>query len=84
VLASTKRFDFLPLDDDMAKITDKLSGCRPETYATKLTYDDKVELLAFLIDSVHDLDEFRQFLNQRLEEKSSYNKQKMDIYVEIK
>ena len=68
----------------MAKITDKLSGCRPETYATKLTYDDKVELLAFLIDSVHDLDEFRQFLNQRLEEKSSYNKQKMDIYVEIK
>lgn len=33
---------------------------------------------------MHDLDEFRSFLNSRLEEKSSYNKQKMDIYVEIK
>lgn len=30
------------------------------------------------------MDEFRQFLNQRVEEKSSYNKQKIEIYAEIK
>jgi len=37
-----------------------------------------------MVDSVHDLDDFRSFLNARLEEKSSYNKQKIDIYAEIK
>lgn len=49
-----------------------------------LTYDEKVELLEMLIDGLHDLDDFRSFLNQRVEERSSYNKQKMDIYAEIK
>lgn len=68
----------------MNHICDKLAGCRSETYGTSLTYDDKIELLSFLIDNVHELDEFRSFLNSRLEEKSSYNKQKMDIYAEIK
>jgi hypothetical protein len=68
----------------MVKISEKLSGCRPETYSSTLTYDDKVELLTFLIDSIHDLDTFRSFLNTRLEEKSTYNKQKMDMYAEIK
>lgn len=68
----------------MTRICDKLAGCRPETYGVALTYEEKVELLCFLIDNVHELDEFRSFLNSRLEEKSSYNKQKMDIYAEIK
>ena len=67
----------------MQKICDKLA-CKPETYSVALSYEEKVELLCFLIDHVHELDEFRVFLNSRLEEKSSYNKQKMDIYAEIK
>jgi hypothetical protein len=37
-----------------------------------------------LIDGVHDLNEFRSFLNVRLEEKSGYNKQKIEVYAEIK
>jgi len=49
-----------------------------------LSYDEKSELLEALIDGIHDLDDFRSFLNQRVEEKSSFNKQKMDIYAEIK
>lgn len=43
-----------------------------------------MELLETLVDGVHDLDDFKDFLNQRLEERSSYNKQKMEIYAEIK
>jgi len=58
----------------MTKISEKLGACRPETYSSMLSYDEKVELLTFLVDSIHDLDEFRSFLNTRLEEKSSYNK----------
>ena len=68
----------------MSKICEKLSECRPETYNHIFTYDEKVELLTFLVDSIHDLDTFRNFLNTRLEEKSVYNKQKMDTYAEIK
>jgi hypothetical protein len=40
--------------------------------------------LETLVDGLHDLDEFKDFLNQRVEERSSFNKQKMDIYSEIK
>ena len=56
----------------------------PETYSQSLSYEQKLELLETLVDGVHDLDDFKNFLNQRLEERSSYNKQKMEIYAEIK
>ena len=72
------------LDPLMKVIYDKLSECRVENYNTLFSYDEKVELLSFLVDCIHDLDDFRTFLNSRIEEKSSYNKQKMDIYAEIK
>lgn len=49
-----------------------------------LSYEEKAVLLETLIDGIHDLDDFRAFLNQRVEEKSSYNKQKIEIYAEIK
>lgn len=39
-----------------------------------LSYEDKLDILETLIDGIHDLDEFRGFLNKRIEEKSSYNK----------
>ena len=68
----------------MTNICEKLSGCRPEMYNSAFSYDEKVELLTFLVDSIHDLDSFRNFLNVRLEEKSVFNKQKMDAYAEIK
>ena len=38
----------------------------------------------FLIDEIHDLDTFRAHLNSRIDEKTTLNKQKMDIYAEIK
>jgi len=37
-----------------------------------------------LVDGLHDLDDFKSFLNQRIEERTSFNKQKMDLYAEIK
>jgi hypothetical protein len=33
---------------------------------------------------LHDLNSFKDFMNVRMEEKSAFNKQKMDIYAEIK
>jgi hypothetical protein len=39
-----------------------------------MTYEDKLELLAYLIDMIHDKNDFRGFLNKRIEEKSGYNK----------
>lgn len=58
----------------MTAVYDKLQICTPETYNTVFTYEEKVELLSFLVDCVHDIDDFRTFLNSRIEEKSSYNK----------
>lgn len=84
ILKSQKSFDFNPLDARISQICEKLSSCTPETYNSIFTYDEKAELLEALIDGIHDLDDFRSFLNKRVEEKSSYNKQKMDIYAEIK
>jgi hypothetical protein len=43
-----------------------------------------LEVLEAIVDGLHDLNNFKEFLNQRMEEKSAYNKQKMDIYAEIK
>jgi hypothetical protein len=39
-----------------------------------MTYNDKLDILETIVDGLHDLDEFRSFLNTRLDEKSSYNK----------
>jgi hypothetical protein len=61
-----------------------LAKSTPKTYGNILTYDEKLDILELLVDGLHDLDEFRTFLNLRVEEKSSYNKQKIDIYAEIK
>lgn len=41
-------------------------------------------MLLFLVDLMHDLDTFRQFLNKRLDEKSTLFKQKNDLHSEIK
>ena len=38
----------------------------------------------FLVDRMHDLDSFRQFLNKRLDDKSSLFKQKNDLHGVIK
>ena len=45
---------------------------------------EKLILLTVLIDTVHDLNEFREFLTARNETKSAYNKEKMDVYAQIK
>jgi hypothetical protein len=79
-----KKPDSLPLEKEMDVICQKLSRCRPEAFAVMFTFDEKVELFSHLIDMVHELDEFRNFLNQRIEEKSQINKQKLDIHLEIK
>jgi hypothetical protein len=40
--------------------------------------------MSVLIDTIHDLNEFRSFLTKRNEQKSGYNKEKMDVYAQIK
>lgn len=38
----------------------------------------------FLIDTVHDLPSFREFINERIEKKGNLVKEKMEIYNQIK
>ena len=75
--------DFGPNKDAMLVILDKLVGMRPQHYNEKFSFDEKICLLTVMIDEIHDTDDFRQFLNQRVEEKSSYNKEKMEVYQTI-
>ena len=63
ILRSEKNFDFAPLDPHIESICEKLTNCTPEHYSHMLTYDEKSELLEVLIDGIHDLDDFRNFLN---------------------
>ena len=62
----------------------RVGAMTPKDYTWSLSYKEKVDLLLYLVDTVHDLDSFRQFLNRRLEEKSKLFKQKNDIHAEIK
>jgi len=60
----SKRFSFTPLSQKLEGICDeKLAGCQPENYSTRLTYDEKISLLETLVDGLHDLDDFKSFLN---------------------
>lgn len=68
----------------MQSVIMKLSGMKQCDYVTKLSYNEKVTLLTVLIDNIHDSNEFRAFLNNRVEAKSVFNKEKMEIYGEIK
>ena len=65
-------------------ISTKLAGIKPHEFTTKLAYDEKVTLFTVLIDCIHETNEFRLFLNRRVEDKSAFNKEKMDIYQQIR
>lgn len=68
----------------MSELFRKLGAQTPQSYAQALNYKEKLDILMFLVDSIHDLDSFRQFLNKRLEDKSQLFKQKNDLHAEIK
>jgi hypothetical protein len=71
LILKSKRFSFHPMSDRLRTICDeKLANCEPETYSNVLNYDEKLELLENIVDGLHDLDDFKNFLNQRIEERS--------------
>ena len=59
------------LDPYIQDLLLKVGSLKPYLYTSTLTYKEKVDLLLYLVDMIHDLDRFRQFLNKRLEDKSS-------------
>ena len=78
LLHADERLDFdlegMPNSDELVNLLRKLGSTTPSSYNLTLTYREKVELLMVLVDCVHDLDSFRQFLNSRLEDRSDYFK----------
>lgn len=62
------------------RIINKFVGLRPCQYCVMLTFDEKLCLLTSMIDGIHDTDDFRKFLNERVEDKSSINKEKIEVY----
>lgn len=75
---------FGPFEQEVVEITKKLAGIKPASFTSELSYQQKVTLLTVLIDCLHETNEFRLFLNKRVEDKSTYNKEKMDIYQSIR
>ena len=75
---------FGPSEECMQTVLRKLSGMKQSDYISSLSYQEKVALLTVLIDNIHDSNEFRAFLNKRVEAKSGFNKEKMEVYEEIK
>ena len=53
-------------------------------YLETFNYEERVTLLTVLIDNIHDTNEFRMFLNKRIENKAVFNKEKMDYYMQIR
>ena len=49
-----------------------------------MTYSEKVKLLLFLINTTHDLPGFRQYLTDRVIERTQLTKEKNGIFAEIK
>ena len=37
-----------------------------------------------MIDNIHDINEFRMFLNKRIEDKAVFNREKMEYYTQIR
>lgn len=75
---------FGPLDAAVLEIQKKLVGIQQNEFTTQFTYDEKVTLLTVLIDCIHETNEFRMFLNKRVEDKSAFNKEKMEVYQQIR
>ena len=71
---------FGPFEEQVTQICAKLAGGRPHTYNNQLTYQEKVTLLTVLVDCIHQTNEFRLFLNKRNDDKSTYNREKMELY----
>lgn len=74
----------LQADSYIGELLRKVGALTPAEYVWKVTYKEKMDLLLFLVDTIHDLDSFRLFLNKRLDDKSSLFKQKNDLHQEIK
>ena len=75
---------FGPCGPQMKSIIERLEGLKPHQYNTVFSYDEKVTLMTCLIDGVHDLKAFCAILQSRVEEKTLYNREKMEIYQAIK
>ena len=76
--------DFGPNKLIMDSVMQKLTGLRPEKYHRVMSFDEKVTLLTVLIDGIHDTDSFRKFLNDRVDEKSNFNREKIEVYQAIR
>jgi len=76
--------DFGDYEDTMNVVLHKLEGLEPALFSSKFTYNEKLTLLTVLIDTVHDLNYFRSFLNGRQETKTAFNKEKQEVYASIK
>ena len=83
-MRSEDPFAFGPYEEKMKTILRKLSGLKPCMYLETFNYDERVTLLTVLIDNIHDTNEFRMFLNKRIENKAVFNKEKMDYYMQIR
>ena len=62
--------DYLQTDAQTYNLLKKVGSLSPSQYTHEMSYSEKIDLMMFLVDTIHDLDTFRSFLNKRLDDKS--------------
>ena len=62
ILMLSSMFDF-EADDSTEDLADKLVGVTPTSFHSALTYEEKVKILIFLVNTTHDLQGFRDSMN---------------------
>lgn len=70
--------------DDTKDIVEKLYSATPEKFAKIFNYQEKVNILLSLVNSTHELQSFREHINERITEWADISKLKNEAYQAIK
>lgn len=70
---------FGPSGPVLESVMQRLAGLKPAQFNQTFTYEEKIALFSAMISGVHDLRSFASILSQRVEEKTAFNKEKMEI-----
>ena len=83
ILIQSEMFDF-EVTPEITALVPRLRTATPETFANCFSHEEKHRLLVFLVNTCHDLQGFRDVMNERMEQKTDLSKQKNELYNQIK
>lgn len=72
------------MDQDINQLSNRLKGLTPDRFNVEFDYFEKVKLILFLTNSMHDTKSFKEYLTERLGERNTFTKEKQENYASIK